>query len=61
MMRTAPLWGIRFQTVLLHDGRATTVTQAIDAHEGQGAAARAAFHALPAEQRSKLLAFVGSL
>ena len=61
LMRTAPLWGLRFQATLLHDGRATTVTQAIDAHDGQGAAARAAFDALPAVQKQKLLAFLGSI
>lgn len=28
-MRTAPLWGLRFRTRFLHDGRATTVSAAI--------------------------------
>lgn len=40
---------------------ATTVHRAILAHDGQAAAARAAFLALPATQQQKLLAFVGSL
>jgi len=61
LMRTAPLWGLRTQATLLHDGRATTVTDAIHAHAGQGAAARAAFDALNATQQSKLLAFLASL
>jgi CxxC motif-containing protein (DUF1111 family) len=61
LMRTAPLWGLRTQTTLLHDGRATTVTDAIHAHDGQAAAARAAFDALNAVQRGKLLDFLGSL
>ncbi len=63
LMRTAPLWGLRFAvaTGLLHDGRATTVTDAINAHDGQGAAARAAFNALNATQQGKLLAFLASL
>jgi CxxC motif-containing protein (DUF1111 family) len=61
LMRTAPLWGLRTQLTLLHDGRATTVTDAINAHAGQGAAARAAFNALNATQRGKLLGFLGSL
>ena len=61
LMRTTPLWGLRFQTRLLHDGRATTVTAAIDAHAGQGATARAAFDALNTTQQGKLLAFLASL
>lgn len=60
-MRTAPLWGARLLTTFLHDGRATTVEQAIAAHDGQGARARDAFAALPDWQQQQLLAFVGSL
>jgi CxxC motif-containing protein (DUF1111 family) len=44
-MRTQPLWGLSFQTRLLHDGRATTLRDAIAAHDGQGAAARDRFAA----------------
>jgi CxxC motif-containing protein (DUF1111 family) len=39
LMRTAPLWGLRTQTALLHDGRAndpnlrTRILQAMEAHE----------------------------
>jgi CxxC motif-containing protein (DUF1111 family) len=67
LMRTAPLWGLRTQTTLLHDGRATNVTQAIAAHNGgtahpgQGAAAAAAFAGLNATDRANLLAFLASL
>ncbi len=60
-IRTAPLWGLRTQTRLLHDGRATTIEQAILAHEGQGAAARDRFAALGSELKGKLLAFLDSL
>jgi CxxC motif-containing protein (DUF1111 family) len=60
-MRTAPLWGLRVQTALLHDGRTSDVTEAIRAHDGQGAAARDAFFQLNATQRRKLLAFLASL
>jgi CxxC motif-containing protein (DUF1111 family) len=60
-MRTAPLWGLRTQTRLLHDGRATTIEQAIQAHEGQGAAARNRFRALPTDSRARLMAFLNSL
>lgn len=60
-MRTAPLWGLRSATRLLHDGRATTIEQAIGRHDGQAAAARDRFHQLDATRRSWLLAFLGSL
>ncbi|HEX6766413.1 MAG TPA: di-heme oxidoredictase family protein [Polyangiaceae bacterium] len=60
-MRTAPLWGIRFRHFLLHDGRTSDIATAMRAHDGQGAAARNAFNALNATDRSNLLAFVNSL
>jgi CxxC motif-containing protein (DUF1111 family) len=60
-MRTAPLWGLRFETSFLHDGRAATVSQAILDHAGQGAAASYNFSTLTATQRSQLLAFLNSL
>jgi CxxC motif-containing protein (DUF1111 family) len=51
-MRTAPLWGVRFNTQLLHDGRAATVRDAIVAHDGQGLVAKLVFSLLlsPGEQ-----------
>lgn len=61
LMRTAPLWGARFNTNYLHDGRASTIGDAILAHDGQGAAARDAFMQLDERQRSALVAYVLSL
>lgn len=60
-MRTAPLWGLRKITRYLHDGRATTYSQAILAHDGQGRKARDRFVALPNWQKNLLYAFLGSL
>ncbi len=60
-MRTQPLWGLSFQTRLLHDGRATTVSEAIAAHDGQGAAARDGVAALSTTDRAALLAFLAAL
>ena len=60
-MRTAPLWGLRFRTLLLHDGRATTVDEAVRAHAGQAAASRDAFHDLCDSDRDALVAYVRSL
>jgi CxxC motif-containing protein (DUF1111 family) len=60
-MRTAPLWGLRFRTLFLHDGRTSSVSTAISDHAGQGAAAASAFNNLSAANKSDLLAFLGSL
>ncbi|HEX3481543.1 MAG TPA: di-heme oxidoredictase family protein [Kofleriaceae bacterium] len=60
-MRTAPLWGARFNTQFLHDGRAKTVRAAILAHDGQGLAARNAFAALDPASQALLLKFVNSI
>ena len=61
LMRTQPLWGLRSQTQLLHDGRAHTVAQAIRGHDGQARAARLKFERLSAFDRRALLAFLESL
>ncbi|MFM7130856.1 MAG: di-heme oxidoredictase family protein, partial [bacterium] len=60
-MRTAPLWGLRFQGQYLHDGRAGNLDAAISAHAGQGAPAAASFGRLNSTQRSQLKAFLNSL
>lgn len=60
-MRTAPLWGARFNTQFLHDGRAPTIRAAILAHDGQGRAARDNFAALSATNQNFLIRFVNSL
>jgi CxxC motif-containing protein (DUF1111 family) len=60
-IRTAPLWGLRFEPTLLHDGRATTVSGAILAHDGQAKPARDRFAALQGAQLAQLLAFLNSL
>ena len=60
-MRTAPLWGLRFFNRYLHDGRATTLDQAIAAHDGQARAARDRYAALAADARANLIAFLQSL
>jgi CxxC motif-containing protein (DUF1111 family) len=60
-MRTAPLWGLRVATSLLHDGRASTIEEAILAHDGQAGRARTRFHALRDRERQALLAFLESL
>ena len=60
-MRTSPLWGARFNTQFLHDGRAKTVRAAILAHAGQGKAARDAFAAASTGEQNLVIKFVNSL
>jgi CxxC motif-containing protein (DUF1111 family) len=60
-LRTAPLWGLRARGPFLHDGRATTVDQAIRAHEGQGAPSRNRYNALGAAERQQLLDFLSTI
>jgi CxxC motif-containing protein (DUF1111 family) len=60
-MRTAPLWGLRLFTTFLHDGRASTVSDAILAHDGQAQRARNRFAGLNQTQRAQLLAFLSTL
>jgi len=60
-MRTAPLWGLRARTTFLHDGGAATVSNAILAHDGQGARAKQRFNALTPNEVNDLLAFLNSL
>lgn len=59
--RTPPLWGLRHQRTLLHDGRAHSVTDAIRAHGGEAASSRDRFAALPPADRDALLAFLQTL
>jgi CxxC motif-containing protein (DUF1111 family) len=61
LMRTAPLWGLRFEPSLLHDGRTTSIRGAILQHAGQGATARRNFVQLSDRQESQLIAFLNSL
>jgi CxxC motif-containing protein (DUF1111 family) len=62
--KTAPLIGLRFLRNFMHDGRALTVEDAINHHQGTGSQANESvdrFLALSAADREKLVAFVRSL
>lgn len=59
--RTAPLIGLRHLDGFLHDGRATTLAEAITAHGGEAEPARAAFDALGADERAAICGFLGGL
>ncbi len=59
--RTAPLWGLRFRPRLLHDGRTTSVDEAIRAHGGEAAAATQGYINASPEDRALLLAYLGTI
>lgn len=59
--RTPPLWGVSDSGPWLHDGRATTMEEAIRLHGGQGRRAAREFAALTNADRGRILEFLGSL
>ncbi len=58
---TARLWGVADTAPYLHDGRASTLTEAILAHGGEALESRNAFAALSEEAQQELIAFLRSL
>ncbi|MHC4846017.1 MAG: di-heme oxidoredictase family protein, partial [Planctomycetota bacterium] len=59
--RTPPLWGIKDTAPYMHDGRAETLTDAINAHAGEAAASQLAFSLLPQSEKDKLILFLEDL
>ncbi len=59
--RTAPLWGLSQTAPYFHTGEADTIDDAIRLHAGEADAVREAYEALSDDDRSDLLAFLGSL
>lgn len=58
---TRPLWGVGSTAPYMHDGRATTIAQAIDAHGGEAAATRELYRALSDLERENLDSFLKNL
>lgn len=58
---TENLWGVGTTAPYLHDGRATTITEAILAHGGEAGPSQAAFTTLPLGAQRDLVAFLESL
>ena len=58
---TENLWGVGSTAPYLHDGRATTLTEAILAHGGEGAASRTAFVNLSPTDQAAIIAFLNNL
>lgn len=66
--RTPPLWGLGLAAesqggrgFYLHDGRASSLFEAIRFHGGEATQSRLAFEALPDEAQEQLIAFLNSL
>ena len=60
-MRTAPLWGLRGRAPFLHDGRASTIMEAILLHAGEALTIRNRFAALSSAQQQAIIAFLNSI
>ena len=60
-VRTAPLWGVRLRTRLMHDGASLTLRDAILRHAGEADQAIRAFRKLAAKDQEAVLEFLRSL
>lgn len=60
-VRTAPLWGLRTRTRLMHDGLSVTITDAILRHAGEATYVIDNYRALTNTQKNQLLTFLRSL
>lgn len=60
-IRTAPLWGLRTHTVFMHDGKSTSVADAIARHRGEASGIMFRCKALSGAQRAQILQFLSSL
>lgn len=58
---TRPLWGVGETAPYLHDGRATTLSEAILWHGGDAQGSRDAFAALSADEQAEVVEFLKSL
>ncbi len=60
-VRTAPLWGVRLRTRLMHDGVSVTLLDAILRHRSEARHAARNFRRLPPSDRSAVIEFLQSL
>lgn len=58
---TPPLWGVGTTSPYLHDGRASSLLQAIQLHDGEAASVRDAFKALTVTQQRRIVEFLANL
>jgi CxxC motif-containing protein (DUF1111 family) len=60
-IRTAPLWGVRLHSRLMHDGASVTFSDAIQRHRGEASQVTEAFEKLSPAEKKALLTFLQSL
>lgn len=60
-MRTAPLWGVRTRSRLMHDGTSLTFSDAILRHRGEAAHVTERFEKLKKSEKEALIEFLKSL
>ena len=60
-IRTAPLWGVRLHSRLMHDGASLTLTDAILRHRGEAEHVTEKFERLKPAEKEALLEFLRSL
>jgi CxxC motif-containing protein (DUF1111 family) len=60
-VRTAPLWGVRLRTRLMHDGASVTFLDAILRHRGEARQVTGRFQALSSKDKEALFEFLRSL
>ena len=60
-IRTPPLWGVRTRAPFLHDGRASTLKEAIEIHGREALKSRILFGKLSEQEKRALVAFLESL
>ena len=60
-MRTAPLWGVRMQPMLMHDGASVTFRDAILRHRGEASDVTQHFENLSVADQSAIIEFLKSL
>ena len=60
-VRTAPLWGLRLRTRLMHDGASVTLSDAIMRHGGEADQATHRFRKLAGQDQAAILEFLRSL
>jgi CxxC motif-containing protein (DUF1111 family) len=60
-IRTAPLWGLRLRSRLMHDGASVTLRDSVLRHGGEASAATRDFRKLSAKDQESVLKFLSSL
>jgi CxxC motif-containing protein (DUF1111 family) len=60
-IRTAPLWGVRFRSRLMHDGESLTLRDAITRHRGEASHVKEKFERLNKADQDAIIEFLKSL